>query len=107
MSSSPGPYAAETNSAVEAKVFREIQLHSNSKAVEIHSGQFFGSPAENLRQRLVQNVSQASQLGLSGAGTGKVELLLEDLKIVCTKNWHPETNITRGDNSISNLCESL
>jgi hypothetical protein len=24
------------------------------------------------------------------------------LKIVCTKNWPPETNITRGDNSISN-----
>jgi hypothetical protein len=34
-----------------------------------------------------------------------VELLLEDLKIVCTKNWPPETNITHGDNSISNLCE--
>jgi hypothetical protein len=93
MSSSPGPYAAETNSAVEAKVFKEIQLHSNSKVVEIHSGQFFRSLAENLRQRLVQNASQASQLGLSGAkGTGKVKLLLEDLKIVCTKNWPPETN---------------
>jgi hypothetical protein len=106
MSSSPGPYAAETNSAVEAKVFKDIQLHSNSKVVEIHSSQFFRSLAENLRQRLVQNVSQASQLGLSGAkGTGKVELLLEDLKIVCTKNWPPETNITRGDNSSSNLCE--
>jgi hypothetical protein len=103
MSSSPGPYAAETNSAVEAKVFKEIQLHSNSKVIEFHSGQFFRSLAENLRQRLVQNVSQASQLGLSGAkGTGEVELLLEDLKIVCTKNWPPETNITRGDNSISN-----
>jgi hypothetical protein len=106
MSSSPGPYAAETNSAVKAKVFKEIQLHSNSKVVEIYIGQFFRSLAENLRQRLVQNVSQASQLGLSGAkGTGKVELLLEDLKIVCTKNWPPETNITHGDNSISNLCE--
>jgi hypothetical protein len=54
----------------------------------------------------VQNVSQASQLGLSGAKrTGKVELLLEYLKIVCTKYWHPETNITHSDNSISNLCE--
>jgi hypothetical protein len=60
MSSSPGPYAAETNSAVEAKVSKEIQLHSNRKVVEIHSGRFFRSTVENLRQRLVQNVSQAS-----------------------------------------------
>jgi hypothetical protein len=34
-----------------------------------------------------------------------MELLLEDLKIVFTKNLPPETNITHGDNSISNLCE--
>jgi hypothetical protein len=54
----------------------------------------------------VQNISQASQLDLSGSkGTGKFDLLSEDLKIVCTKNWPPETNITRGDNNISNLCE--
>jgi hypothetical protein len=54
----------------------------------------------------VQHVSQASQLGLFGPkGTGKVELLLEDLKIVCTKNWPSETNITHGDSSIINLCE--
>jgi hypothetical protein len=50
MSSTPGPYAVETNSAVQANVFKEIQLHSNSKVVEIHSGRFFRSLTENLRK---------------------------------------------------------
>jgi hypothetical protein len=50
MSSSPGPYAAETNSAVQAKVFKEIQLQSNRKVVEIHSCRFFRSLSENLRK---------------------------------------------------------
>jgi hypothetical protein len=41
-------------------------------------------------------------MGLSGAKrTGKVELLSEGLKIVCTNNWLPETSSSSSSSSSS------
>uniref|UniRef100_H3A963 Uncharacterized protein n=1 Tax=Latimeria chalumnae TaxID=7897 RepID=H3A963_LATCH len=97
MADTAGPFAVETEWAIQNMSFRDTKLH-RGRCIKIDAGRFFRSLANNMESRLM--TTRASNTSASNYD--------DSMKYLDPKTW-PSSNmdIQYGDNKIRSLCRKF
>lgn len=72
-------------------VFKNIQLSTNTKLININPKRFISSISNNLKHRLLENSNE--------------ETIIQDSLIMDISIWPENTNIRHGENEIKRICK--